>query len=42
LHVRIRLRAAGKEAVAADAARHALATGAAADPIVAPKSETKG
>jgi uncharacterized membrane protein len=33
LHVRIRLRAAGKEAVAADAARHALATGAAADPV---------
>lgn len=40
LHVRIRLRAAGKEAVAADAARHALATGAAADPV-APKTDTK-
>ncbi len=40
LHVRIRLRAAGKEAVAADAARHALATGAAADPV-APKTTPK-
>lgn len=40
LHVRIRLRAAGKEAVAADAARHALATGAAADPV-APKSGSR-
>ncbi|HEX5737331.1 MAG TPA: DUF2069 domain-containing protein, partial [Hydrogenophaga sp.] len=36
LHVRIRLRAAGKEAVAADAASHARATGAASDPV-APK-----
>lgn len=41
LHVRIRLRAAGKEAVAADAARHALATGAAADPV-APATKPKG
>jgi uncharacterized membrane protein len=40
LHVRIRLRAAGKEAVAADAARHALATGAAADPV-GPQSASK-
>lgn len=40
LHVRIRLRAAGKEAVAADAAQHALATGAAADPV-APKTTPK-
>lgn len=32
LHVRVRLKAAGKEAVAADAARHALETGAPADP----------
>jgi uncharacterized membrane protein len=40
LHVRIRLRAAGKEAVAADAARHALATGAATDPVV-PQSASK-
>jgi uncharacterized membrane protein len=40
LHVRIRLRAAGKEAVAADAARHALATGAAADPV-GPRSADK-
>lgn len=40
LHVRIRLRAAGKEAVAADAARHALATGAAADPV-GPHSASK-
>ena len=35
-HVRLRLRAAGKEAVAADAARHAAATGAAADPVSPP------
>lgn len=40
LHVRFRLRAAGKEAVAADAARHALATGAAADPV-GPRSVSK-
>ncbi|MDR7148388.1 putative membrane protein [Hydrogenophaga palleronii] len=40
LHVRIRLRAAGKEAVAADVARHALATGAAADPV-GPQSVSK-
>jgi hypothetical protein len=40
LHVRLRLRAAGKEAVAADAARHALATGAAADPV-GPQSASK-
>ncbi|WP_370690274.1 DUF2069 domain-containing protein [Hydrogenophaga sp.] len=40
LHVRIRLRAAGKEAVAADAAHHAMATGAAADPV-APRADTK-
>jgi len=33
LHVRIRLRAAGSEAVAADKARHAAATNAAADPV---------
>ncbi|MFW5329077.1 DUF2069 domain-containing protein [Hydrogenophaga sp. ZJX-1] len=33
LHVRIRQRAAGQEAVAADKARHAAATGAAADPV---------
>ena len=33
LHVRIRLRAAGTEAVAADKARHAATTGAAADPV---------
>jgi len=33
LHVRIRQRAAGEEAVAADKARHAAATGAAADPV---------
>lgn len=32
LHVRIRLKAAGKEAVAADAARRAIETGAPADP----------
>jgi len=32
LHVRLRLKAAGKEAVTADAARHALETGAPADP----------
>jgi len=36
-HVRFRLRAAGKEAIAADAAQHAAATGAAADPV-APKA----
>ncbi|MDO9251081.1 DUF2069 domain-containing protein [Hydrogenophaga sp.] len=33
LHVRVRQRAAGQEAVAADKARHAVATGAAADPV---------
>jgi uncharacterized membrane protein len=33
MHVRIRLRAAGKEAIEADKARHAAATGAAADPV---------
>jgi uncharacterized membrane protein len=33
LHVRIRLRAAGTEAVAADKARHAAETNAAADPV---------
>lgn len=37
LHVRVRLKAAGKEAVAADAARHALETGAPADPTPPPK-----
>jgi uncharacterized membrane protein len=37
LHVRVRLRAAGKEAVAADAARHAQETGAPADPAPTPK-----
>ncbi len=37
LHVRVRLKAAGKEAVAADAARHALETGAPADPAPTPK-----
>jgi len=35
LHVRRRLKAAGQEAVAADAARHARETGAAADPVPA-------
>ncbi|MCU0763471.1 MAG: DUF2069 domain-containing protein [Hydrogenophaga sp.] len=35
-HVRYRLRVAGKEAVAADAARHAAETHAAADPVPAP------
>jgi hypothetical protein len=33
LHVRIRLRAAGKEAVAEDAARRALTAGFASDPV---------
>ena len=33
VHVRMRLKAAGQDAVAADKARHALATGAAADPV---------
>ncbi len=33
LHVRIRLKAAGLEAVRADAAEHARLTGAAADPV---------
>jgi uncharacterized membrane protein len=33
MHVRIRLRAAGAEAVEADKIRHAAAIGAAADPI---------
>lgn len=33
LHVRIRLRAAGREAVEADKQRHAQAIGAAADPV---------
>ncbi|MEZ5647157.1 MAG: DUF2069 domain-containing protein [Burkholderiaceae bacterium] len=32
MHVRLRLKAAGKEAIAADAARHAMETGAPADP----------
>ena len=36
LHVRMRLRAAGKDAVEADKARHAAATGAAADPVATP------
>ena len=36
LHVRIRLHAAGKEAIEADKARHAAATGAAADPVEPP------
>lgn len=36
LHVRIRLRAAGKEAVAEDAARRALAAGFASDPAAPP------
>jgi uncharacterized membrane protein len=36
LHVRIRLRAAGQEAVNADKAQHAAATGAAADPVAPP------
>ena len=39
LHVRIRQRAAGKEAVAADKARHAAAIGAAADPVAAPSTK---
>jgi uncharacterized membrane protein len=39
LHVRIRLRAAGKEAVADDAARRAAAAGFASDPIP-PKAKT--
>lgn len=34
-HVRYRLRVAGKEAIAADAARHAAETNAAADPVPA-------
>jgi hypothetical protein len=33
LHVRIRLKAAGSEAVRADAAEHARLIGAAADPV---------
>jgi len=33
LHVRIRLKAAGKEAIEADKQRHAAAIGAAADPV---------
>jgi uncharacterized membrane protein len=33
MHVRLRLRAAGKEAVEADKLRHAAAIGAAADPV---------
>lgn len=37
VHVRMRLKAAGKEAVAADAARRAIEIGAAADPVPAPK-----
>ena len=37
VHVRMRLKAAGKEAVAADAARRAIEIGAAADPVAAPK-----
>jgi uncharacterized membrane protein len=36
LHVRLRLKAAGKDAVAADALRHAEAIGAAADPVRPP------
>ncbi len=35
MHVRMRLKAAGKDAVAADAARHAQAIGAAVDPVPA-------
>lgn len=38
LHVRIRLRAAGQEAVAADAARRALETGAPSDPVPGARS----
>jgi uncharacterized membrane protein len=37
VHVRMRLKAAGKEAVAADAARRAIEIGAAADPVPPPK-----
>ena len=37
VHVRMRLKAAGKEAVAADVARRAIEIGAAADPVPAPK-----
>jgi hypothetical protein len=33
MHVRLRLRAAGKDAVEADKVRHAAAIGAAADPV---------
>lgn len=41
IHVRQRLKAAGKEAVAADAARHAIESGAPADPVpaTAPRSQ---
>lgn len=39
MHVRIRLRAAGKEAVADDAARRAVAAGFASDPVP-PKAKT--
>ncbi|MFP5467059.1 MAG: DUF2069 domain-containing protein [Gammaproteobacteria bacterium] len=39
LHVRIRLKAAGKDAVAADAARRAIETGAPSDPV--PPSPTQ-
>jgi len=38
LHVRIRLRAAGQDAVDADKLRHAAAIGAAADPVPPPSS----
>lgn len=40
LHVRIRLRSAGKDAIAADTARHAAAIGAARDPDPLPPSGT--
>jgi len=39
LHVRLRLKAAGKEAVEADKLRHAQAIGAAADPAPAPPAQ---
>lgn len=39
LHVRIRLKSAGKDAVAADAARRAIETGAPSDPV--PTTSTK-
>lgn len=40
-HVRQRLKAAGKEAVAADAARHAIESGAPADPAPARPSRAR-